>query len=89
MDRALSNTILVTALVVLGVLFTSIMGGYAFARINFPGRDAVFLAYLGSIMIPFIVVIVPAVPVHGVARLDRPPRRRSCGRSCSMPTAPS
>lgn len=59
MDRALSNTILVTALVVIGVLFTSIMGGYAFARIDFPGRNAVFLAYLGSIMIPFIVVIVP------------------------------
>lgn len=59
MDRALSNTILVTALVVIGVLFTSIMGGYAFARIRFPGRNAVFLAYLGSIMIPFIVVIVP------------------------------
>lgn len=59
MDRALSNTILVTALVVLGVLFTSIMGGYAFARISFPGRDAIFLAYLGSIMIPFIVVLVP------------------------------
>lgn len=59
MDRALSNTILVTALVVLGVLFTSIMGGYAFARIRFPGRDAIFLAYLGSIMIPFIVILVP------------------------------
>lgn len=59
MDRALSNTILATALVVLGVLFTSIMGGYAFARIRFPGRDAIFLAYLGSIMIPFIVVLVP------------------------------
>lgn len=59
MDRALSNTILVTALVVIGVLFTSIMGGYAFARIEFPGRNAIFLAYLGSIMIPFIVVIVP------------------------------
>ena len=34
MERALSNTILVTALVVIGVLFTSIMGGYAFARIE-------------------------------------------------------
>jgi multiple sugar transport system permease protein len=59
MDRALSNTILATALVVVGVLFTSIMGGYAFARIRFPGRNAIFLAYLGSIMIPFIVVLVP------------------------------
>ncbi len=59
MERALSNTILVTSLVVIGILFTSIMGGYAFARIRFPGRDAIFFAYLGSIMIPFIVVLVP------------------------------
>ncbi len=59
MERALSNTILVTVLVVLGVLFTSIMGGYAFARINFPFRNAIFVTYLGSIMIPFIVVLVP------------------------------
>jgi multiple sugar transport system permease protein len=59
LDRALTNTILVTVLVVAGILFTSIMGGYAFARLSFPGRNAIFLAYLGSIMIPFIVVIVP------------------------------
>jgi multiple sugar transport system permease protein len=59
LDRALSNTILVTVLVVAGILFTSIMGGYAFSRLHFPGRNAIFLAYLGSIMIPFIVVIVP------------------------------
>ena len=59
MERALSNTILVTTLVVAGVLFTSIMGGYAFARIRFPFRNAIFVTYLGSIMIPFIVVLVP------------------------------
>lgn len=59
LDRALTNTILVTILVVVGTLFTSIMGGYAFARLKFPGRNAIFLSYLGSIMIPFIVVIVP------------------------------
>ena len=50
---------LVTILVVAGTLFTSIMGGYAFARVRFPGRDKMFLAYLGSIMIPFIVLIIP------------------------------
>ncbi len=59
LDRALTNTILVTILVVAGTLFTSIMGGYAFARVRFPGRDKMFLAYLGSIMIPFIVLIIP------------------------------
>jgi ABC-type glycerol-3-phosphate transport system permease component len=59
LDRALTNTILVTLLVVAGSLFTSIMGGYAFARIRFPGRDQLFVGYLGSIMIPFIVLIIP------------------------------
>jgi multiple sugar transport system permease protein len=59
LDRALTNTILVTILVVAGTLFTSIMGGYAFARVRFPGRDKMFLAYLGSIMLPFVVLIIP------------------------------
>lgn len=58
-DRAITNTILVTILVVAGQLFTSIMGGYAFARLKWPGRDKLFLAYLGSIMIPFVVLIIP------------------------------
>jgi multiple sugar transport system permease protein len=58
-DRSLTNTILVTLLVVGGTLFTSITGGYAFSRLRFPGRNAIFLAYVGSIMIPFVVLIIP------------------------------
>lgn len=58
-DKAITNTVLVTVLVVAGSLFTSIMGGYAFARMRFPGRDQLFVGYLGSIMIPFIVLIIP------------------------------
>ena len=42
-----------------GQLITSIFGGYAFSRIEFRGRDTLFLAYLGSIMIPFVVLIIP------------------------------
>jgi ABC-type glycerol-3-phosphate transport system permease component len=57
--RALTNTALVTILVVLGQLVTSILGGYAFARLKFPGRDTVFVFYLGTIMIPFVMLIVP------------------------------
>lgn len=59
LDRALTNTILVTLLVVVGQLFTSILGGYAFSRVRFRGRNALFLLYLGSIMIPFVVLMVP------------------------------
>jgi ABC-type glycerol-3-phosphate transport system permease component len=58
-DRSLTNTILVTVLVVAGTLFTSIIGGYAFSRIKFAGRDKIFLAFLGSTMIPFVVLIIP------------------------------
>ncbi len=59
LDRALVNTTLVTTLVVAGQLVTSIFGGYAFSRVQFRGRDTLFLAYLGSIMIPFVVLIIP------------------------------
>lgn len=57
--RSLTNTVLVTILVVVGQVFTSILGGYAFSRLRFRGRDKLFLLYLGSIMIPFVVLLIP------------------------------
>jgi ABC-type glycerol-3-phosphate transport system permease component len=59
LDRSLTNTALVTILVVAGTVLSSILGGYAFARITFPGRDAMFLVYIGSIMVPFVILIIP------------------------------
>jgi ABC-type glycerol-3-phosphate transport system permease component len=58
-QRSLTNTVLVTVLVVVGQVVTSIMGGYAFSRLRFRGRDQLFLFYLGSIMIPFVVLMIP------------------------------
>jgi ABC-type glycerol-3-phosphate transport system permease component len=58
-SRALTNTVLITILVVAGQVLTSILGGYAFARLRFRGREKLFLFYLGSIMIPFVVLIIP------------------------------
>jgi len=59
LDRAFINTTLVTFGVVAGQLITSIFGGYAFSRVQFKGRDTLFLIYLGSIMVPFVVLIIP------------------------------
>ncbi|NDJ60944.1 MAG: carbohydrate ABC transporter permease [Chloroflexi bacterium] len=59
LDRSLINTALVTVLVTLGQVTTSLLGGYAFSRMRFRGRNAVFMVYLGTIMIPFVVLIIP------------------------------
>jgi multiple sugar transport system permease protein len=59
MGRYMINTTIVAIGVVTGQIITSMMGGYAFARINFPGRDTLFRIYLGTIMIPFVVIMIP------------------------------
>jgi multiple sugar transport system permease protein len=53
------NSIIVTALTTLGQVFTSSMSGYAFARLQFPGREKIFLGYLATLMIPSAVTMIP------------------------------
>lgn len=53
------NSIIVTLFVtVITVVITS-MAGYAFAKIDFPGRNLFFYLFLSSLMIPFHVIMVP------------------------------
>lgn len=59
LNRSLINTAIVTLGVTFGQVATSLLGGYAFSRMSFRGKDAVFLVYLGTIMIPFVVLIIP------------------------------
>ncbi|MEW5693136.1 MAG: carbohydrate ABC transporter permease [Candidatus Hydrogenedentota bacterium] len=57
--RMYINSIMVSLAITFGVLFTSSLAAYSFARINFPGRDKLFLLYLGTMMIPFPVTMIP------------------------------
>jgi multiple sugar transport system permease protein len=57
--RFYANTAYVTMISTLGLLVTSCMAGYAFARLRFPGRDILFLIYLGTMMIPGQVTLIP------------------------------
>jgi len=59
MGRYTINTAIVAISVAVGQVLTSILGGYAFARLKFPGRDLIFRLYLGTIMIPFVVLMIP------------------------------
>lgn len=53
------NTLIVTGLSTAGVVITSMLAGYAIARINFPGRQIWFLAFVFSMFIPAIVTLIP------------------------------
>ena len=55
----LLNSVFVTISVSFLQLLTSVLAGYAFARIPFPGANTVFSAYLGTLMVPFAVILVP------------------------------
>ncbi|MBM7568134.1 carbohydrate ABC transporter permease [Paenibacillus sacheonensis] len=57
--RYFLNTVLYTVCTVLGVLATSFMSGYAFAKLDFKGRDSLFMGYVGTMMIPAQVTIIP------------------------------
>lgn len=53
------NTLKVTGAVVIVELITSTMAGYAFACLKFKGRNVLFMIFLGSMMLPFHVLLVP------------------------------
>ena len=65
--RPFLNSFFFTATVVVGQGAVTTMGGYAFARLHFPYRNVLFIAYLGTMMIPAVVLSIPTFVI--VARL--------------------
>jgi multiple sugar transport system permease protein len=57
--RFLANTVLVTVLAVAGQCLTCSLAGYAFARLRFRGREALFLCVLAAMMLPDQVAALP------------------------------
>lgn len=56
---ALRNSIIVSALVVIGQVTFCAMAAYAFARLNFPLRNQIFAIYIAALMVPGIVMTIP------------------------------
>ena len=54
------NSILVSFIVTTVQVATATLAGYAFARLEFPGRNTIFVAYLSAMMIPVQATIVPS-----------------------------
>lgn len=60
----LLNSFIVTSLVVLVGTFSSTMAAFAFAKLDFPHKRAIFVALLATIMIPIVVLILPQFLVY-------------------------
>lgn len=57
--RYFFNSVYIAVLVTAGTCFTAALAGYAFARLHFPFKNAVFLFLLSGMMIPTEVTAIP------------------------------
>ncbi|QBD79088.1 carbohydrate ABC transporter permease [Ktedonosporobacter rubrisoli] len=57
--RALLNSLIVTISSTVGVLVTSIMAGYIFAKHDFRGKNMLFVIVLATMMVPQFVMLIP------------------------------
>jgi ABC-type glycerol-3-phosphate transport system permease component len=53
------NTVVVATLVIVGDLLSCSLVAYGFARFRFPGRDLLFGVLLATLLMPFVVRLVP------------------------------
>ena len=59
LPRAYANSLGVSGATVALVLFTSSLGGFVFARLDFPGRKILFYFILATTMVPFVTLLIP------------------------------
>ena len=57
--RVVVNTALLAGCVMVGQVLTSAAAGYAFARMQFTGRDGLFSVVLATLGIPTILLVIP------------------------------
>ncbi len=55
----LGNSLFVSLLTVLLTLVVSTLGGYAFARFRFPGKNVLFMTTLAILMVPYATLLIP------------------------------
>lgn len=57
--RYFTNTLQIAVLSSVGGVLSSSLAGFAFARLRVPGRDALFMLVLSTLMLPYAVVMIP------------------------------
>jgi multiple sugar transport system permease protein len=69
-DTYAANSVLVSVMTVGGTLIVSALGGYGFARFDFPGKNVLFLATLAILMVPYATILIPLYVLLGYLGLQ-------------------
>lgn len=72
------NTFVYSLIVTLGQIFTCSLAAYAFSKLHFPGRDQIFLLYLGTMMVPWHAIMIPQFMVNKALGLYNTPWALIC-----------
>ncbi len=62
------NSAAISIMTVAFVLAVSLLGGYAFAKFSFPGKNLIFLATLAILMVPYATLLIPLYILHNYLR---------------------
>lgn len=60
-----ANSLAISVMTVAGTLLVATLGGYGFARFEFPGKNLLFLATLAILMVPYATILVPLYVLLG------------------------
>ena len=68
--RSFLNSAIIATVTTAGILLTSFLAGFAFAKYEFRGRDIIFAVVIATMFLPPIVTLIPLYRLVGYLRID-------------------
>lgn len=68
--RSFLNSAIIATVTTAGILLTSFLAGFAFAKYEFRGRDIIFAVVIATMFLPPIVTLIPLYKLVGYLRID-------------------
>lgn len=59
-----TNTLIYSVIVTVGQIFNCALAAYAFSKLRFPGRNAIFMVYLATMMVPWHAIMIPQFMIN-------------------------
>lgn len=68
--RSMLNSAVIATVTTAGILVTSLMAGFAFAKYHFRGRNLIFAVLIGTMFLPPIITLIPLYRLVGYIGID-------------------